>query len=187
MHPMLLFFAVSIAACHGVCVAAGGRREKPNVVIVYADDLGYGDVHCYNPDHCTIATPRVDSLAVDGMRLIDAHSSSGVCTPSRYALLTGRYHRRTRLRAGIVGISGEPLIAANRPTLGSLATEHGYRTACIGTWHLGWEWPTERGDLKFLRGLDPEKNAPVPDPATQITPVHHEGWRPCSPRSATAR
>lgn len=157
--------------------AAVSDSRPPNVVIIYADDLGYGDVHCYNPDRCKIPTPRIDSLAQEGMRFTDAHSSSGVCTPSRYALLTGRYHWRTKLQAGIVGIWGDSLIAADRLTLGSLAQQHGYRTACIGKWHLGWDWPIERGDLKFLRGLDPAKNAPVPDPATQLTAGHREAWQ----------
>jgi len=74
----------------------------PNIVVIYADDLGYGDVQCYNPDRGKIPTPQIDRLAAQGMRFTDAHSSSGVCSPSRYTLLTGRYHWRTRLQAGIV-------------------------------------------------------------------------------------
>ncbi len=115
--------------------------SKPNIVIIYADDLGYGDVRCYNPTRGKIATPHIDRLAEGGMRFTDGHSSSGVCSPSRYALLTGRYHWRTRLQSGIVNLWGKPLIAAERLTIGSLAKQQGYRTACIGKWHLGWDCP----------------------------------------------
>ena len=76
--------------------------EKPNIVVIYADDLGYGDIQCYNPERGQVPTPHVDKLASQGMRFTDAHSSSGVCTPSRYTILTGRYHWRTRLQSGLV-------------------------------------------------------------------------------------
>jgi len=115
--------------------------HQPNIVVIFADDLGYGDVQCYNSDRGKIPTPHIDRLAAQGMRFTDAHSSSGVCSPSRYTLLTGRYHWRTRLQAGIVGLWGAPLIAPDRLTIGGLAKQHGYRTACIGKWHLGWDWP----------------------------------------------
>jgi len=114
---------------------------KPNFIIIYADDLGYGDVQCYNPRQGKILTPHIDKLASQGMRFTDGHSSSGVCSPSRYTLLTGRYHWRTKLQAGIVNLWGEPLIAPDRMTLGTLAKQQGYQTACIGKWHLGWDWP----------------------------------------------
>ena len=78
----------------------------PNIVVIYADDLGYGDIQCFNPARGKIQTPHVDKLASQGMRFTDAHSSSGVCTPSRYTILTGRYHWRTRLQRGIVGLWG---------------------------------------------------------------------------------
>lgn len=121
-------------------------REQPNIVIIYADDLGYGDVQSYNPERGKIPTPNIDRLAAQGMRFTDAHSSSGVCSPSRYTLLTGRYHWRTRLQSGIVGLWGPPLIAPDRLTIAGLGKQHGYQTACIGKWHLGWDWPipTER-------------------------------------------
>ena len=101
---------------------------KPNIVVILADDLGYGDLQCYNRDRGKIATPNLDRLAAQGMRFTDGHSSSGVCSPSRYTLLTGRYHWRTRLQSGIVGVFGEPLIAPDRLTIAGLAKEHGYRT-----------------------------------------------------------
>ena len=83
-------------------------ETQPNILVVYADDLGYGDVQCYNPERGKIPTPHIDRLAEGGMRFTDAHSSSGVCSPSRYTLLTGRYHWRTRLQRGIVGLWEAP-------------------------------------------------------------------------------
>ena len=123
----------------------------PNIVVIYADDLGYGDIQCYNPARGKIQTPHVDKLASQGMRFTDAHSSSGVCTPSRYTILTGRYHWRTRLQRGIVGLWGAPVIPTDRLTLGSLAKQHGYRTACIGKWHLGWDWPIPEEKMKYFK------------------------------------
>ena len=78
--------------------------QNPNIVIILADDLGYGDLQHYNPERGKIPTPNLDRLAAQGMSFTDAHSSSAVCSPSRYSLLTGRYHRRSRLQKGIVGL-----------------------------------------------------------------------------------
>lgn len=141
---------------------------RPNIVILYADDLGYGDVQCYNPDRGRIATPHLDRLASEGMRFTDGHSSSGVCSPSRYTLLTGRYHWRTRLQKGIVGVWEPPLIAPDRLTIGSLAELHGYQTACIGKWHLGWDWAIGAGQRKLL-------NAPQGAPA-EATGEQRAAW-----------
>jgi len=129
--------------------ASAATPARPNIVIVLADDLGYGDVQCYNPQRGKIPTPRIDRLASEGLRFTDGHSSSGVCSPSRYALLTGRYHWRTRLQAGIVGVFGDPLIAPQRLTVAGLAQQYGYHTACIGKWHLGRNWgiPAEQRAL----------------------------------------
>lgn len=125
----------------GAFLHAQDTKEKPNVLIILADDMGYGDVQCYNPERGKILTPHLDRLAAQGMRFTDAHSSSGVCSPTRYSLLTGRYHWRSRLQAGIVPLWGKPLIAPDRLTIAGLAKQHGYHTACIGKWHLGWDWP----------------------------------------------
>ncbi|MEQ1859237.1 MAG: arylsulfatase [Chthoniobacteraceae bacterium] len=136
-------------------IACGPLRaaEKPNIVVILADDLGYGDVQCYNPERGKIPTPHIDRLAAQGMRFTDAHTSSGVCSPTRYALLTGRYHWRSRLQAGIVGYLEKPLIAPDRLTLASLLKQHGYRTAAIGKWHLGWDWAASPEQLKQMRGF----------------------------------
>ena len=113
----------------------------PNIVIIYADDLGYGDVQCNNPEHGKIPTPNIDKLAAQGMRFTDGHSSSGVCTPSRYTLLTGRYHWRTSLQRGVLGGMSPPLLAPDRLTIAGLLKQHGYATACVGKWHLGVTMP----------------------------------------------
>ena len=141
-----------LGALGGWAVAASASEAKrPNLIVILADDLGYGDVQCYNPQRGRIPTPHMDRLASQGMRFTDGHSSSGVCSPSRYALLTGRYHWRTRLQNGIVGVFGEPLIAPDRVTIGTLAKQHGYRTAAIGKWHLGWDWPIAKAQRALLQ------------------------------------
>lgn len=111
---------------------------QPNVVVIIADDLGYGDVQCLNPRRGKIQTPHLDRLAAEGMTFTDAHSGSSVCTPTRYGLLTGRYAWRTRLQNGVLNGYTEPLIAAERLTVPGLLKQHGYHTACIGKWHLGF-------------------------------------------------
>lgn len=143
--------------------------ENPNIVIIYADDLGYGDVSCYNPDRGKIPTPHIDKLAAQGMMFTDAHSSSGVCSPSRYTLLTGRYHWRGRLQSGIVGSLGSPVIAPDRLTIGTLAKQHDYRTACIGKWHLGWDWPVPKENRDLMTGSN-QKDIPA-------TKEHKAFWR----------
>ena len=140
--------SLTIAVCFGMPVMAA---SVPNVVLIYADDLGYGDVQCYNPARGKIKTPHIDRLATEGMRFMDAHSSSGVCSPSRYTILTGRYHWRSRLQSGIVGLWGEPLIGPKRLTIGGLAKQHGYDTIAIGKWHLGWSWPIPEGRARQFK------------------------------------
>ena len=170
--------ALSIALSM-VCVAtlnAQTQSGKPNIVILYADDLGYGDVHCNNPERGKIATPRIDGLAAQGMRFTDGHSSSAVCSPSRYALLTGRYHWRTRLQGGIVGLWGQPLIAADRLTVASLCQQHGYRTACIGKWHLGREWPINPDQKKYFEGFGGQAGGGG-QVTTEVTDEHRKTWQ----------
>lgn len=159
--------ALVVATASALCWLSGqdAWSATPNIVVIYADDLGYGDVQCYNPERGKIPTPQIDRLATQGMRFTDAHSSSGVCSPSRYTLLTGRYHWRTRLQSGIVGLWEKPLIPADRLTIGSLARQRGYRTACIGKWHLGWDWPVSATQRQALVALARRKGGerPVPE------------------------
>ncbi len=114
--------------------------QRPNIVVILADDFGYGDLHALNPERGKIPTPNLDRLMVQGMRFTDAHSGSSVCTPTRYGLLTGRYAWRTRLQRGVLdGTDDPPLIAADRLTVASLLKQIGYSTAAIGKWHLGFD------------------------------------------------
>ena len=122
----------------GICFFAFQARgaEHPHVVLVMADDLGYGDVQPLNPAS-RVATPAFNRLAREGLTFIDAHTPSAVCTPTRYGLLTGEYCWRTRLKRGVQNGYGAPLIAAERSTIGTMLGRAGYRTAVVGKWHLG--------------------------------------------------
>jgi arylsulfatase A len=124
------------------------NRSVPNIVLILADDLGYGDVKCNNPEG-KIATTHLDRLAAGGMRFTDAHSTSSVCTPTRYSVLTGRYNWRTRLQSGVLGGLSPPLIDAKRLTVAGLLRQHGYHTACVGKWHLGMTWARKPGTPAF--------------------------------------
>ena len=119
-------------------------KNRPNIIYILADDMGYGDMGCNNPDS-KIPTPNLDRLAAQGMRFTDAHAPSSVCTPSRYALLTGRYCWRTPLQDSVLWPFDPSLVEADRLTVAELLRRQGYRTACIGKWHLGWDWATLDG------------------------------------------
>ncbi|MFW6371141.1 MAG: sulfatase family protein [Bacteroidota bacterium] len=121
-----------------------GDSIHPNIIFILADDLGYGDLRCYNPNS-KIPTPNLDMLAMKGMRFTDAHSPSALCTPTRYSIMTGKYCWRTELKSGVLLPYDKPLIHPGETTLASLLNKNGYSTAAIGKWHLGWDWPTKEG------------------------------------------
>ena len=121
------------------------REQYPNIVFILADDLGYGDPQCYNPDS-KIPTPNIDKLSRQGMLFTDAHTPSSVCSPTRYGLLTGRYCWRTQLTSGVLDGFAPGLIETGRMTLASLLKSKGYHTACIGKWHLGMQWTDKNGE-----------------------------------------
>ncbi|MBI5383294.1 MAG: arylsulfatase [Verrucomicrobia bacterium] len=131
--------------------ADAARAPRPNIIFLLADDLGYGDVNCNNPAG-KIATPNLDRLAAAGMRFTDAHTTSSVCTPTRYSLLTGRYNWRSRLQSGVLGGLSPRLIEPGRLTVAALLQQHGYHTAAVGKWHLGLDW------VKFKDQPAPELN-----------------------------
>jgi arylsulfatase A len=138
---MLAVVLVLFAAQPGLCVASAQVEtdapfDRPNIVIILADDLGIGDLGVYNADS-KIATPNCDQLAAQGIRFTDAHSPSSVCSPTRYGLLTGRYCWRSRLKSWVLNGNSRLLIEPGRPTIASMLNDAGYSTACIGKWHLG--------------------------------------------------
>lgn len=138
MKIITLLFIVVLMSIGGHAAETGSPR--PNIIFILADDLGYGDVQALNPERGKVATPHLDKLASQGMVFTDAHSGSSVCTPTRYGLLTGRYSWRTRLQKGVLdGGNDEPLISAERLTVGRFLQQQGYQTACIGKWHLGFQ------------------------------------------------
>lgn len=114
-------------------------KEFPNIIYILADDMGYGDVSILNKDS-KIKTPNLDQLAQEGIQFTDAHTTSSVCTPTRYGILTGRYSWRSRLKSGVLTGKSNALIPPNRTTVASMLKKKGYQTAFIGKWHLGWNW-----------------------------------------------
>jgi arylsulfatase A-like enzyme len=149
--------AVALLAAFALAPAAAGAEpaRKPNLVILLADDLGYGDPHCYNAAS-KVPTPNIDRLAAQGLRFTDAHTPCSVCTPTRYGLLTGRYCWRTRLKSGVLQGYSPALIEPGRLTVASLLKRHGYATACVGKWHLGLG---DREKTDYDKPLSPGPNA----------------------------
>ena len=136
--------------------AAGSPAARPNIVFILADDLGVGDVKCFNPQG-KIATPQLDALAARGRMFTEAHSSSAVCTPTRYNILTGRYNWRSTRKSGVLGGFSPPLIEEGRLTVAELLHRQGYHTAAVGKWHLGLEWA--RGPRTASSDPTPNKKA----------------------------
>ncbi len=140
-------------------------NRKPNVIFMFVDDLGIGDISSFHPDG-KIHTPNIDALAADGMRFTDSHACSALCTPSRYSLLTGRYPWRSRLKFLVLPGDSSPLIEKGRMTMADLFHQAGYRTACVGKWHLGLEWQLkEQVSPSDFKGAVPEDYAALPDHA----------------------
>ena len=142
----------------------------PNLVFILADDLGYGDVACYNPES-KVPTPNIDRLAEEGVRFTDAHSPSTVCTPSRYSVLTGRMAFRTGMRGVFSGVGGPCLVEKDRLTLPQMLRERGYTTACFGKWHVGLTFFDSQGKPISGSGVEAVKRVdfsrPIPD-----APIH---------------
>lgn len=142
----------------GIMTSAFAFADKPNIIFMMCDDLGYGDVSCLNPTG-KIPTPHIDRLAKEGMTYTDAHSGSSVCTPTRYGLLTGRYSWRTRLQKGVVQGFAPCLIAPDRLTVAGLLQQQGYHTGIVGKWHLDFQY------------ADPETNQVLNRNKLKLAPV----------------
>ncbi len=133
----------------------GGRgSSKPNIVYILCDDLGWGDLECFNKDS-GIATPNANKLAAEGVRFVDMHSPSSVCTPTRYGILTGRYCWRSRLKSGVLDGRGSNLIEPGRLTVAAMLKAQGYHTAAIGKWHLGFQ---DQQPVDYAKPLTPGPN-----------------------------
>ncbi len=152
------------------------KARKTNIIYIFCDDLGWGDISCLNPES-KIQTPHIDQLAQDGMNFTDAHAGSAVCTPSRYTLMTGRYCWRTSVKAGVNGGYSPALITPARLTVAQMLKDAGYKTGCVGKWHIGMDWafkleykdmtciqPLSSEEIKFDTMIDfskPTKNGPT--------------------------
>ena len=139
-RPILTILTIAFGV-----LSSSAETAPPNIVYILADDMGYGDVQILNPERGKIATPNMDQVAKDGLTFTDAHTTSSVCTPTRYGIMTGRYNWRTKLQKSVLDGYGLPLIASDRMTVPSFLNENGYTTAMIGKWHLGLDIATLDG------------------------------------------
>lgn len=158
----LMRFLVFILTLFRITSLGFAEPTKPNVIFVLADDLGIGDLSPCNPD-CKIKTPNLQKMADEGIKFTDAHSSSSVCTPTRYGILTGRYNWRSRLARSVLGGTSPHLIPAERATVAHFLKDQGYHTQMIGKWHLGWDWakaPKSAGKWKDIDFSKPVVNGP---------------------------
>ncbi len=134
-----------------VSMAVHATASKPNVIVIMADDLGFGDVGCYGAKPKNLKTPHIDQLAKEGLRFTSGYCSASTCTPTRYSFLTGNYAFR-RAGTGIAPPNGPSIIQPGEKTIGDLLKRAGYRTAVIGKWHLGLGAPEKgpdwNGELK---------------------------------------
>lgn len=163
-----IYFGISFFTCLLLgCTHSEKQPSDPNIILIYADDLGYGDVETLN-QASKIPTPHINKLADEGISFTNAHAPASVCTPSRYSLLTGQYSWRSTMKKGVKWVWERPLIKENDFTVAHMLQQQGYTTALIGKWHLGWNWPTIDGKPATLqnegRNVDysqPIKGGPV--------------------------
>ncbi len=150
---LVLFIAIS--AFNGMAQSKSIKSDAPNIVYILADDLGIGDLGIYN-ENSKIHTPNLDKMGAEGMKFTDAHTSSSVCTPTRYGILTGRYNWRSPLKQFVTWGTSPMLIKDDRLTVADLLRQHGYKTANVGKWHLGLNWTLKdsRQELEFYSAIE---------------------------------
>jgi len=153
-YTLFIFLSILVASCQPKKEQVNNKPESnnqnPNIIYILADDLGYGDVNCFNPEG-KIPTPNMDKMAENGIMFTDAHTSSAVCTPTRYGILTGRYNWRTPLKSFVLSGYSKSLIKQERVTIADMLKTQGYSTAYIGKWHMGWDWKITKEDDKVSR------------------------------------
>lgn len=163
--------AGALSAAAAGCASAPRRTaagpSRPNIVILLADDMGYGDLSCLNPES-KIPTPNMDRLSREGISFTDAHSPCAVCTPTRYGILTGRYCWRSRLKRGVLWGWSDPLIEPERTTIASMLKRRGYRTGAVGKWHLGLGWQTRDGAPNPENGENIDYSKPLSGGPTEL-------------------
>ncbi|MEZ6141139.1 MAG: arylsulfatase [Zavarzinella sp.] len=169
LATMLFRFILCIVA-FTISTTANAGDPLPNIVVILADDLGYGDLSCYN-SQAKVQTKNLDALAAKGIRFTDAHSPSTVCTPTRYSILTGRMQFRTGMKGVFSGVGGPCLIEKDRLTLPQMLKNKGYATACIGKWHVGMTFFDSAGKPIRNQGIEGvqqiDYSRPIPD-----APIH---------------
>ncbi|MBU2950873.1 arylsulfatase [Tamlana agarivorans] len=154
LQQIALFLCVSVCVLKSTAQNKSSKKSQPNIIYILADDLGIGDLSIYN-ENSKIHTPHLDTMGKEGMVFTDAHTSSSVCTPTRYGILTGRYNWRTPLKQFVTWGTSPMLIKDDRYTVADLLQQHGYKTANIGKWHLGLNWATKDGvkDYEYYKGI----------------------------------
>lgn len=151
-----LFLLGLLGMAIGLVAESVAAADRPNIIYILCDDLGYGDLTCLNPDS-KIQTPQFDRVAHEGVIFTDAHSGSAVCTPTRYGVMTGRYAWRSKLQSGVLGGLSPRLIEPNRMTVASFLKQQGYHTACVGKWHLGMDWEVLPGKSVTELNIEPRE------------------------------
>jgi arylsulfatase A-like enzyme len=168
---LVVFVLLSTALISSRKSGAAESVSRPNILVIMADDMGFGDVNALN-SASKIPTPNLDRLAGESMAFTDAHSPSAVCTPTRYALITGRYCWRTKLTRGVLGGYSPPLIDEDRSTIATLLHENGYSTHGVGKWHLGMELPMLKGKSTDGKKWDGDPGVDFKGTITD-SPIHH--------------
>lgn len=152
-YTLIIFIALATACTTAKKENVSQEKAKhPNIILILADDMGFGDTKCYNAES-KISTPNIDQLAKEGMRFTDAHTNSSVCTPTRYGIITGQYAWRSSLKKGVTWSYDSLIIPKNTKTIATILKDKGYQTAAVGKWHLGLGWQKDKDSVYFHKPL----------------------------------